>query len=170
MLLCSICGCRKEYEKLRRHCRRLLKSNNNNMKLQETSRTSNREDGLKVILSRDSADSEDVFSARESLSSADISLSVEYSDDFSNDALIRYDGPKQIIDLITSGTESSDSDSSVDVSITFPSECNVEYDPELPSNEDSSNMENESKNSTPEDFETWYRIRANEEWVPYSPS
>ncbi|KAL8127741.1 rab GTPase-activating protein 22-like [Apium graveolens] len=167
---------RKEYEKLRRHCRRLLKSNNDNFKLKETGKTSNSEDGGKVVQNRDSADSEDVVSARESLSSADISPSVEYSNDFSNDALNRYDGSKRITDPIISGTESSDSDSSVDVSIAFPSECNEENDPDIPSNEDSSHRGNQSKTSTPEDFATWQRIirldaiRANEEWVPYSPS
>uniref|UniRef100_A0A162AFN8 Rab-GAP TBC domain-containing protein n=1 Tax=Daucus carota subsp. sativus TaxID=79200 RepID=A0A162AFN8_DAUCS len=166
---------RKEYEKLRRHCRRLLKLNNTKLKLTETGRTSNSEEGGHVIQGRDSADSEDVVSARESLSSEDISPSVEYLDDFSHAALNGCDGSKRITDPITSGTESSDSDSSVDVGITFSSECNEENDPEMPS-KDSPNMENQSKTSTSEDFATWQRIirldaiRANEEWVPYSPS
>ncbi|KAL1813691.1 hypothetical protein ACET3Z_023756 [Daucus carota] len=168
---------RKEYEKLRRQCRRLLKSNDN-LYIKETGRTSNSEDGGTFTQSMDSADSEDVVSARESLSSEDMSPSIDYSNDFSNAALDRYDGSKRITDPNTSDTESSDSDSSVEVSINFPSTAlKEENDPEILSSEDSSsNMENRSNISISEDFATWQRIirldaiRANEEWVPYSPT
>ncbi|WOH06628.1 hypothetical protein DCAR_0626056 [Daucus carota subsp. sativus] len=168
---------RKEYEKLRRQCRRLLKSNDN-LNIKETGRTSNSEDGGTFTQSMDSADSEDVVSARESLSSEDMSPSIDYSNDFSNAALDRYDGSKRITDPNTSDTESSDSDSSVEVSISFSSTAlKEENDPEMLSSEDSSsNMENRSNISISEDFATWQRIirldaiRANEEWVPYSPT
>uniref|UniRef100_A0A161ZVZ7 Uncharacterized protein n=1 Tax=Daucus carota subsp. sativus TaxID=79200 RepID=A0A161ZVZ7_DAUCS len=162
---------RKEYEKLRRQCRRLLKSNDN-LNIKETGRTSNSEDGGTFTQSMDSADSEDVVSARESLSSEDMSPSIDYSNDFSNAALDRYDGSKRITDPNTSDTESSDSDSSVEVSISFSSTAlKEENDPEMLSSEDSSsNMENRSNISISEDFATWQRIirldaiRANEEW------
>ncbi|KAK1366408.1 GTPase-activating protein gyp7-like [Heracleum sosnowskyi] len=169
---------RKEYEKLRRQCRRLLKSNYDSLNLKETGRTSNSEDGGNFTPGMDSADSEDVVSARESLSSEDMSPSIDYSNDFINAALDRYDGSKRITDPNTSDTESSDSDSSVEVSITFSSTAGKEEnEPEMLSSEDSSsNMENRSNISTSEDFATWQRIirldaiRANEEWVPYSPT
>ncbi|KAL8095679.1 rab GTPase-activating protein 22-like [Apium graveolens] len=169
---------RKEYEKLRRQCRRLLKSNYDNSNLKGTGRTSYSEDGGNFTPGMDSADSEDVVSARESLSSEDMGPSIDYSNDFINAALDRYDGSKRITDPNTSETESSDSDSSVEVSITFSSTvCKDENDPDMLSSEDSSsNMENRSNISPSEDFSTWQRIirldaiRANEEWVPYSPT
>lgn len=116
----------------------------------------------------DSADSEDVVSATESLSGDERSPTVKY-----------LDCPTSAVPN-TSDTDSSDSDSSEDpdVSHSFPStESKDEKDPNTLSEEDSpSKTEVQSKLRSKEDFATWQRIirldavRANEEWVAYSPT
>nr|KYP44883.1 GTPase-activating protein GYP7 [Cajanus cajan] len=104
---------RKEYEKLRRQCRQLLKHSNGSFKLNEIGEISYEGDGGSFIQDYGSPSSEDATSARESLSSEDRSPDVE-SDD-----------PSSALN---------------------------------------------------EDFATWQRIirldavRANAEWMPYSPS
>ncbi|KAI8008698.1 hypothetical protein LOK49_LG07G00121 [Camellia lanceoleosa] len=64
---------RKDYEKLRRQCRRLLKHSDDSKKLKETGGTSSNGDSGRFNQSMDSPDSEDVVSARESLSSEETS-------------------------------------------------------------------------------------------------
>ncbi|CBI23061.3 unnamed protein product, partial [Vitis vinifera] len=117
---------RKEYEKLRRECRRLLKHSGESYKLKESGGTCGNGENGSFIHDTDSPDSEDVVSARDS--------SVLNS-------------------------ESSDSDSSEDPDDSSPSKTEVH-----------------SKIRTAEDFATWQRIirvdavRANSEWIPYSPA
>uniref|UniRef100_A0A5B6ZMJ1 Putative small G protein signaling modulator 2-like isoform X2 n=1 Tax=Davidia involucrata TaxID=16924 RepID=A0A5B6ZMJ1_DAVIN len=173
---------RKEYEKLKRQCQRLLKHSNESFKLKETGGTSSNGDSGSFIQGMDSPDSEDVVSARESLSSEERNSYVEYSDNPTG-ALLEVDaGSRRVTDPNTSAldTESSDSDSSEDpeVSQTFPStESREENDPDMPSKEDFSPSETEvqSKLRSTEDFATWQRIirldavRANGEWIAYSP-
>lgn len=91
-------------------------------------------------------------------------------------------GSKRITDhSVVSDSDSSDSDSSEDpeVSQTFPSaESRDETDPDMPNKEDSSPLKTEvqSKLHKSEDFTSWQRIirldaiRANAEWIVYSPS
>lgn len=177
-----ICGCRKEYEKLRRQCRRLIKRRNENFKLNEFVGISFNGDSGSFIQDSNSPSSEDVVSARESLSSEDRTPDVEYSDDPSSTLLDGNDSSRRITNVDTSAlnTDSSDSDSSEDpeVSQTFPSsESREENDPDSTSKDDSpSRTEVQSKLCTNEDFATWQRIirldavRANSEWMPYSPS
>ncbi|XP_030934545.1 GTPase-activating protein gyp7-like isoform X1 [Quercus lobata] len=171
---------RKEYEKLRRQCRRLLKRSKDDFKLNEIGRISC--DGYSGSLAHytDSPSSEDVVSARESLSSEERSPNVEYSDNPSSAMLEGDENAGRITnaDASTLDGESSDSDSSEnpEVSRTFPS--TEENDPDMNCKEDSSPSRTEvsSKLHKDEDFSSWQRIirldavRANTEWIPYSPS
>ncbi|XP_041014721.1 rab GTPase-activating protein 22-like isoform X1 [Juglans microcarpa x Juglans regia] len=174
---------RKEYEKLRRLCRRLLKHSKEGFNLNEIGRISC--DGYSGSLVRDteSPGSEDVVSARESLSSVETSPDIEYSDYHSSALLEGHDSARQTTnaDACTFDTDSSYSDSSEEpeVSRTFPSmEGTEENDPDMSCKESSSPSRTEvsSKYRNAEDFASWQRIirldavRANAEWIPYSPS
>ncbi|XP_059667288.1 rab GTPase-activating protein 22-like isoform X2 [Cornus florida] len=174
---------RKEYEKLRRQCRRLLKRSSESFKLNESGVTSSNGDSGNFSQDMDSPDSEDVVSARESLSSEERNLYVDCTN-HPTSALLEGDaGSKRVMDPRASSlyTESSDSDSSEDpeMSETFPStECREDNDPYMPTREDSpsSKTEVQSNLHSTEDFATWQRIirldavRANEEWIAYSPT
>jgi hypothetical protein len=179
----TIFGCRKEYEKLRRQCRRLLKHSKEGFNLNEIGRISC--DGYSGTLTQDtdSPSSEDVVSTRESLSSEERSPHIEYSDKHSSALLEGDESVSQITiaDGSTLDTDSSDSDSSEEpeVSQSFPSvEGTEENDPDMTCKEDSSPSRTEvsSKLRNNEDFASWQRIirldavRANSEWIPWSPS
>ncbi|KAG9452603.1 hypothetical protein H6P81_005507 [Aristolochia fimbriata] len=164
---------RKEYENLRRKCRRFLKQ------LEENCTKSGE---LGSNQTRNSPSSEDVVSARESLSTEGEILEEDEEDEDSEQTVgekdsncksraedDREDDDKSgltQIDAFAAETESSDSESSVEEPET-PPEPLEEVDPK-----DSKT----SKSHTVEDFETWQRIirldavRANAEWVIYSPS
>ncbi|KAL3521692.1 hypothetical protein ACH5RR_019841 [Cinchona calisaya] len=171
---------RKEYEKLRRQCRRLLKHNDEIFKLKNAGGTSRNPNSR--FEGRNSPDSGDVVSARESLSSEERIPYINYSD---NPTGLMLDGnadSKRLTDAsVVYDTDSSDSDSSEDpeVSQTFPStESQEESDPHMQSKEDSSPLKTEvqSKLKNIEDFTSWQRIirldaiRANGEWISYSPT
>ncbi|XP_057950787.1 rab GTPase-activating protein 22-like isoform X1 [Malania oleifera] len=174
---------RKEYEKLRRHCRRLLKYSDEIFKLKETDRTNSDGDSGNFVRGIESPGSEDAVSARESLSSDERSADFEYSYIPSSALLEGYDGSRRITNASASilDSESSDSDSSEDpgVSQTFSLlESKEENDSDIPSNGDfpPTKTQSESKLCSSEDFSTWQRIirldavRANSEWADYSPS
>ncbi|KAE9587258.1 putative Rab-GTPase-TBC domain-containing protein [Lupinus albus] len=160
---------RKEYEKLRRQCRQQLKQSNGSFKLNESGEVSYERDGASLV--QDSG-SEDAMSARESLSSEERSPDTEYSDDPSS-ALLEVSNA----DTFTLDTDSSDSDSSegLEVIQAFPSDV-VREDNNSKENSSPSQRKVPSKLRTDEDFRTWQRIirldavRANAEWMPYSPS
>ncbi|KAL5567699.1 hypothetical protein UlMin_024274 [Ulmus minor] len=173
---------RKEYEKLRRQCRRLIKHSNESFKLKECGGISSDGDSGSFILETDSPSSEDVVSARESLSSQERSPDSGYSEELSSTLLDGNDSSRRITNADSSAlnTDSSDSESSEDpeVSQTFnPSESREESDSVTTSKGNTpSRTEFQSKFPTNEDFATWQRIirldavRANSEWIPYSPS
>ncbi|KAF5184575.1 Gtpase-activating protein gyp7, partial [Thalictrum thalictroides] len=219
---------RKEYENLRKRCRMLFKHGGGSFKMKGAIGTSIDADSGCSPHGTDSPGSEDVVSARESLSSegeglenenantvnvrgpcaSNSSVEIEYdqggithrdASTFNTEydhsggingrdccALksmveIEYDHSGIIhADASTCNTESSDSDSSVEEPEsmrTFPiMEGSEENDPN--SSEDISPCKTESGqevNNT-EDFSTWQRIirldavRANEDWVVYSPA
>ncbi|KAF5800541.1 putative Rab-GTPase-TBC domain-containing protein [Helianthus annuus] len=150
---------RKNYEKLRRQCRKLLRCN--------TGESISNGDSDAFIQGMDSAESEDVVSARESLSSEEINSSPVCSDN----PIVLEDigGSTRFIDPNISDSDSTGSDSSQDaeVSQTFPSSSDIKEE-----NEESSEVQ--SKLRLTEDFSTWQRIirldaiRANGDWIPYS--
>ncbi|KAJ6387660.1 hypothetical protein OIU78_017375 [Salix suchowensis] len=168
---------RKEYEKLRRQCRRLLKRINESSK--GTSETSCIEDSGSPAQDSDSSSYEDVVSARESLSSEERGPDVEDSDDPSSALLEGDDGSGKATNTDASAlnTESSDSDSSEDpevIQASSSSEGREENDPDVPLKENisPSRTERHPNQCTGENFATWQRIirvdavRANSEWIP----
>ncbi|KAI8008699.1 hypothetical protein LOK49_LG07G00123 [Camellia lanceoleosa] len=103
-------------------------------KLKETGRTSSNGDSGRFNQSMDSPDSEDVVSARESLSSEETSPYVEYTNLPCSELSVG-DGSRQLTDPNSPAldTESSDTDSSEEVSTTFPlSETREENDTNTP--------------------------------------
>ncbi|KAK8583530.1 hypothetical protein V6N13_108882 [Hibiscus sabdariffa] len=174
---------RKEYEKLRRKCRRLLKHGNGSFKLSETGGTCQNGDSESLIQETDTSSSEDVVSARESLSSEERSPEVEFSDEPSSTLLEGDDSSRRMenADVSALNSESSDSDSSEDPEVTQGSHSldgREENDPDVASerNVPPSSTEGISKLRATEDFSTWQRIirldavRANADWMQYSPS
>ncbi|PSS32968.1 GTPase-activating protein [Actinidia chinensis var. chinensis] len=172
---------RKEYETLRRQCRRLLKRSDESLKLKETGGTNSNADSGSFIQGVYSPDSEDVVSARESLSSEERSPNVECSNG-SVAFLEGYSGLRQGTGTNSPAfdSESSDSDSSEDpeVSNTFPStDSRDENDLNASSKEEESSparTEVLSKPCNTENFTTWQRIirldavRANGEWISHT--
>ncbi|KAE8663263.1 Ypt/Rab-GAP domain of gyp1p superfamily protein isoform 2 [Hibiscus syriacus] len=163
---------RKEYEKLRRKCRRILRHGSENCKLSETGGTCQNGDGGSLIQEMDTSSSEDVVSAGESLSIEERNPDAEFSDEPSSTLLTNDD---------VSTLNSSDSDSSEDPEATEGSHSldgREENDPDIASerNVPVSSTEGVSKLRATEDFSTWQRIirldavRANADWMPYSPS
>ncbi|KAH1094699.1 hypothetical protein AAZX31_14G142600 [Glycine max] len=173
---------RKQYEKLRRQCQKLLKQSNERNKLNEVGEISYEEDGGSLSHDSGSASSDDAASARESLSCEDRSPDVEHSDNPSSALLEGDDVPNaNNTDVSTLDTDFSDSDSSEgpEVIQTVPSDDVQEHnDLDKASEEVSSPSKAKipSKLPTSEDFSTWQRIirldavRANAEWKAYYPS
>ncbi|KAG5067379.1 hypothetical protein JHK86_011110 [Glycine max] len=173
---------KKEYEKLRRQCRQLLKHSNGNFKLNEIGEISYEGDSASFIQDYGSPSSEDATSARESLSSEERCPDAEYSDDPSSALLEGDDAPNiSNADASALDTDSTDSDSSEGPEIiqTFPSDDGQEENSSKTTPKENSSpspMKVPSKQWTNEDFATWQRIirldavRANAEWMPYSPS
>ncbi|KAM3381747.1 rab GTPase-activating protein 22 isoform X1 [Capsicum galapagoense] len=171
---------RREYESFRRDCRRLLKRDGS-FKLRETGGMGSDGEG-NITEGMDSPDYEDVVTARESLSSEDRSTYVEDSDNPSCTIANEFSSSKRVTEPNdVSESESSDSDSSADpdISQTVPSaETMDENTAEETSKEESSPSKTEvqSRPCSAEDFATWQRIirldaiRANAEWIAYSPS
>ncbi|GLT48287.1 hypothetical protein SLA2020_219200 [Shorea laevis] len=174
---------RKQYEKFRRVCRRFPKHGTRSFKLNEIERAFQNEDCGHIIQDRESSSSEDVVSARESLSSEERSPDAEYSDEPSIALLEGDDGSRRVTsaDVSALNSESSDSDSSEDPDVirdSLSSEGRVENDPDMHSQENvsPSSTEAQSKLHVTEDFSTWQRIihldalRASADWISYSPS
>ncbi|KAJ4841245.1 hypothetical protein Tsubulata_022384, partial [Turnera subulata] len=175
---------RKEYEKLRRKCQRVLKRGNGNFKLNEDGETSNDGDNGTVIQGSDSSNHTDVVDERENLSPKEKSGEVEYADDPSSAILEGDDSSRQEnTDASAPNTVSSDSDSDSsedsEVIQAFPSaEGKGESDSNMSSKKCTSLPRTKSHAHlfTKENFSTWQRIirvdaiRANAEWIPYSPS
>nr|XP_043632813.1 rab GTPase-activating protein 22-like [Erigeron canadensis] len=155
---------RKKYEKLRRQCRKLLRCN--------TGESRSNGDSDSFTPDMDSAESEDVVSARESLSSEEVNSSPVCLDNAITSILEEdVGGSTRFIDPSISDSESSDSDASQDaeVSQAFPSSDSKQDTEESPSK-----SEVQSKLCSTEDFSSWQRIirldavRANGDWIPYS--
>ncbi|KAH9780285.1 Rab-GAP TBC domain-containing protein [Citrus sinensis] len=173
----------KEYEKLRRECRRLLKRGNGSLKLKEISETGYSGDSGSVLQDTDTSSSEDVVSARESLSSEERSQDAEYSDDPSSILLDGNASSRRTTNADSSAlnSDSSDSDSSEDPEVIHAFSCSEdgeENNPDEAPNENIplTNTEVRDKLRATEDFATWQRIirldavRANSEWITYCPS
>ncbi|KAJ8446252.1 hypothetical protein Cgig2_016023 [Carnegiea gigantea] len=170
---------RKEYDKLRRQCQRLIKQLEENGKPKELGRTSSGENSEGSIPESSSPASEDVVSARESLSSERGSSDLDYSDNQSSTLLDRTSSSLRLTSECPSAinTDSSDSESSEDDHFD-------EASPLIGQETDPDTLEDPSPPKTPvqfnvcrtEDFASWRRIirldavRANAEWTSNSSS
>ncbi|KAK9275672.1 hypothetical protein L1049_022939 [Liquidambar formosana] len=181
---------RKEYENLRRQCQRILKSCDESFNSKESAGNSGNEDSGDFSQVLDSPGSGDVVSARGSLFTEGGSPVAEESDHpvhdpalQPSDSLLEGDDEKSGLTCegVSAGdTESSDSDSSEETEIQpflaadATEENDLDEDPK--ENSSPSKAEGGSKSHTAEDFSTWQRIirldavRANAEWIIYSPS
>ncbi|XP_022737384.1 small G protein signaling modulator 2 [Durio zibethinus] len=178
---------RKEYEGLRKQCCQILKRTEKSGKLEETAGNSCDEDSGDFSQVLDSPGLEDVVSGRRYHSSKGGSPVVDDSDCplcdqshqtlLSSDSFLKGDVDKS---LVTGETESSDSDSSEEHENTplltsKITDGNSIYEDDSGSSSPSQ-IEGRSKSHTDEDFATWQRIinldavRANDEWIAYSPT
>ncbi|XP_021278676.1 GTPase-activating protein gyp7 [Herrania umbratica] len=184
---------RKEYDSLRKQCRQILKRTEKSGKLKETSGNSCNEESEDFSQVLDSPGLEDVVSGRRSHSTEGGSPVVDDSDGpvydpshqtlLSSDSFLEGDGDKSVVtceDASTGETESSDTDSSEEHENTplLASEITEGNNIDEDDNDTScpSKIEGRYKSHTDEDFATWQRIirldavRANDEWIIYSPS
>ncbi|KAK4759087.1 hypothetical protein SAY87_020388 [Trapa incisa] len=161
---------RKEYEKLRKQCRRLLKQYDKSCSSKQLSE--------KLIQDAQSPSSEEVESARESFSSGEKTPDSGFGDDTAT-MLLEGDNSLRSADDSTLNTESSDTDSSEDAEViraTTPSDGREDKGSDILTKgiSPSLNTGMPSANQTTEDFLTWQRIirvdavRANADWIPYS--
>ncbi|CAH2064666.1 unnamed protein product [Thlaspi arvense] len=162
---------RKEYERLRRQCKRLQKHNNGTLKLNRASEAMEDEYDWPRVQDTDSSCSDEVVSARESLSSEDITEDIGYMSEVSCTVESRDGSSSRRITNATISTlnsESSDSESSDESEVVQVFQSSGTPDVNYPA---SSTIPR-----TEEDFVTWQRIirldavRANSEWIPFSPS
>ncbi|XWS50156.1 hypothetical protein CRYUN_Cryun12cG0064800 [Craigia yunnanensis] len=184
---------RKEYESLRKQCRQILKRTEKSSKLKETAGNSCNEDSGDFSQVLDSPGLEDVVSGRRSHSTEEGSPVADDSGRplcdqshqtfLSADSFLEGDVDKSVVtceDASTGETESSDSGSSEEHENTplLTSEITEGNSIDEDDNDSSSpfQIEGSSKSHTNEDFATWQRIirldavRANDEWIIYSPS
>lgn len=169
---------RKEYEKLRRQSRRLLKQLDENLGLDSNGNSES------CIPDPGSPASDDVVSARESLSSERGSSDLEYSENNSSSVLDRTNSSRRVTSSSPSViySDSSDMGSSEDEQLdeqacSPPSEQeNDTIDVASKGDLSPSKTNMQSNICRTEDFASWQRIirldavRANAEWIPYSPS
>ncbi|GAB2265018.1 hypothetical protein Dimus_000086 [Dionaea muscipula] len=177
----ALCKKRKEYEHLRKQCRRLLRQmdeNINNLKGIGL-RCSNGNSEI-LVQDIDSPASEDVVSARDSLSSERENPGSDCSEIRFSAVLERPSSSQHVrsgsgISPSIINTDSSDSDMSDDDEVVQPSSplTDLEEDNDADVDAKSDAKSNLSRN---EDFASWQRIirldavRANAEWMEYSPS
>ncbi|CAN1164743.1 Rab GTPase-activating protein 22 [Linum perenne] len=167
---------RKQYDKLRRQCRRLFWQISEGSKFSENGEIIENADGGSCT---DSSSHEDVVSASESLLSKEKSSDVVHSDDICAEDS-EGDGPRRqtrSADASGQDTESSSEDS--EIIQASASDNREENDANVSSKEDCSLAAAKTPVSrhgavAVDDFVTWQRIirvdavRANPEWIPYS--
>ncbi|XVE64609.1 hypothetical protein DITRI_Ditri07aG0114500 [Diplodiscus trichospermus] len=184
---------RKEYESFRKQCCQILKRTEKSGKLKETAGNSCNEDSGDFSEVLDFPGLDDVVSGRRSCSTDAGSPMVDDSDRptcdqshetlLSTDSFLEGDVDESVVtceDASAGETESSDSDSSEEHENTpllasEITEGNI-VDEDDNDSSSTSQIEGRPKSHTDEDFATWQKIirldavRANDEWVIYSPS
>ena len=162
--------CRKEYEKLRRQSRRLLRQTDENLKPNSNAKSE---------ITEPSSPASEVVSAHESLCSERGSSDLEFSENHSSSVLDRTSSSQQITSSTSVVYDSSEVGSSEDEQFYENSplvEHENEHDVSLKGNVPASKTNMQSNVFRSEDFATWQRIirldavRANAEWIAYSPS
>ncbi|KAK8324974.1 hypothetical protein V6Z12_A11G019700 [Gossypium hirsutum] len=180
---------RKEFERLRKRCRQILKRIENSSTVKETAGNDCNEDSEDLSQVVDSSGLEDVVSGRTSRSTEGESPMVDYSDrpprDQNHQTLVSSDSDSEgdidkseinCEDDSPGETESSDSNNSdEDENIPlFASEITEENNIDKDDNSSAFRIKKKSKSYADEDFATWQRIirvdavRANDEWIAYS--
>ncbi|XP_044476687.1 rab GTPase-activating protein 22-like isoform X2 [Mangifera indica] len=177
----------KEYESLLKECSKLHRRSLRNSKFKETAENSSNEGSGDFSQVLDSPGFEDVASSRRSISSERGSPAAEdlypplYDDTpRSSRLLLEGEGDKSLFTLeetCAGDTESNDSDSSVETeNVPLLSTEEAGGNEVLNAEENSKEIDSNSKSHIDEDFVTWQRIirldavRANDEWTAYSPS
>ncbi|KAL3645513.1 hypothetical protein CASFOL_010693 [Castilleja foliolosa] len=162
---------RRDYVELRKQCRQMLKRGERSFKLKEISgNNSNEDSGDTSQVVEDSPSLDEITSARPS-----VSTEIAYSRELLEIEEEEYNSVITTEHVSEIETDSSDSDSSDDSEGTKPllglaeeTEENDLYEPKK--------SESKPASYKPEDFTTWQRIirldsiRANAEWIIYSPS
>ncbi|KAF6136226.1 hypothetical protein GIB67_001635 [Kingdonia uniflora] len=181
---------REDYKRLRRQCRRLIKCIEKSIKPKKLSRTDSEGNSELIIDRLDSPGLEDIISTGDSISVRKECPECNMSDDKIHDRsphtpntwVEEDEGQSGITQevAITELTESSDSDSEEMESLPKFSAIEGSGEGELPNNSSKDSTptkpEIKSKTNSDEGFEKWQRIirldaiRANAEWVPYSPT
>ncbi|XP_050268873.1 rab GTPase-activating protein 22-like isoform X2 [Quercus robur] len=188
---------RREYGSLRKQCKQILKRSEKSLKSKETSGISSNEGSGDFSQVLDSSCSEDMASASRSPLIFGRTLTEDpdppiWDQALQSPSLLEEDGDKSGLtceDASAGDTESSDSDSSEEPEDMQPllatkgSEENYLDEPAKQNssstdieNKSPSNTENKPKPFNAEDFAKWQRIirldalRANDEWIAYSPS
>ncbi|XP_031262722.1 GTPase-activating protein gyp7-like isoform X2 [Pistacia vera] len=180
---------RKEYESLRKECRKIHRCSLKSSKLKETAGNSSNEGSGDFSQVLDSPGFEDVASPRRSVSSEGGSPAAEdlYPPSYDetprcSGLLVEGEGDKSVVtceDASAGDTESTDSDSSEEnenVPLLSTEEAGGSEVLNENAKENSKETNSESKSHTDEDFVTWQRIirldalRANDEWIVYTPS
>ncbi|KAL9272276.1 Rab GTPase-activating protein 22-like protein [Drosera capensis] len=166
---------RKEYEQLRKQCRRLLRQMDENNNL-------NRIGSGSFVQDSGSPASEDAVTARESLSSEREILDSDCTEIPSSTVLERTSSSLRVQgDRAGDNTDSSDSDISEDDEVVQPSpsiDMEEDNDTDMTAKAEPSLAKSDVKSNLcqTEDFASWQRIirldavRANSEWMEYSPS
>ncbi|XP_059442679.1 rab GTPase-activating protein 22-like isoform X3 [Corylus avellana] len=189
---------RNEYDNLQKQCQQILKCNEKSLKLKEASGNSSNESSGDFSQVLDSPCLEDAVIGSRSLLTEEGSPLAEDPDHLvglalqSSDSFLEVDGDKSGLtceDASAGDTESTDSDSSEESEDTQPllaTKRTEENDVDEPAKENLSpfnieamsppDTESKSKSHSVEDFANWQRIirldalRANDEWIIYSPS
>lgn len=177
-ILSFLCDHRKEYVELRKQCRQISKRGEKSFKLKETSENNSNEDGGDSSQVFDSSSVDEATSPRPSVSTEVASSSVELHGRRELLEQEEDDGEITNENVSEAETDSLDSDSSEDLDDTKPLLTSMEiednnlYEPVYSA---LGNLTTRPVSYKVEDFATWQRIirldaiRANAEWVIYSP-
>ncbi|XP_050226588.1 rab GTPase-activating protein 22 isoform X2 [Mercurialis annua] len=182
---CSRAQKRKEYQNLRKQCRRNLKRYEKSFKLRDTGSVSNDDSGeFSQVL--DSPGFEDVSSTAESSVTGGCRLAFDESENHElfqiSESMFEGDIDESVLtckDCSSGDMDSSDSDCSEESENMYPFiPPEEENDLHMPARENSPDDDAEIKprSHKEEDFSTWQRIvrldalRANAEWIMYSPT
>ncbi|OAY59699.1 rab GTPase-activating protein 22 isoform X2 [Manihot esculenta] len=177
---------RKEYENLRKQCQRNIKRREKGLKLKETALISSNEESGEFNQVMDTPEFEDDVSATRSSFTEGCSLAAEGLDNCDkilqkSDSILEEDCDRSMLtceDGLAGNTDSTVSDSSEEsenMELFFLTEVIEENDLSMPAL-DSSPSDAESGFKKEETFATWQRIirvdavRANGEWIMYSPT
>ncbi|XP_004498495.1 rab GTPase-activating protein 22-like [Cicer arietinum] len=168
---------RKQYERLRRQCRKFIKRSNKSRELNDIGEISFEGGDGSLVRDSSSSSSDDAASAREFLSSQDRTPEAEHSD-YPSIAPLEDDYDYVNVNNADVSTLDTDVVEGPEVIQTVPSDVQEDNNPMKTTEEVSSPFQEKVPSKLPatEDFSTWQRIirldalRANAEWMAHYPS